>query len=184
MAGGIDHDKIVVLRYLLQDAPDSIGRLLDFQRQLGPAGLDDAAIGHDVHHVRFDVVQQAFVVAATKPHAIPADNIWPWFRQVVINEARNARRKHRPAPSEQENQMPDPGPNPAETAARTETSAELRQALNTLPEREREAIVLTHLNGLTHAQAADALGIPVKTLSSHVSRGMDRLKGKLGGRGH
>ena len=134
-------------------------------------------------HEAFDVVQQAFVVAATKPHAIPADNSWPWFRQVVINEARNARRKHRPAPSEQENQMPDPGPNPAETAARTETSAELRQALNTLPECEREAIVLTHLNGLTHAQAADALGIPVKTLSSHVSRGMDRLKGKLGGRG-
>ncbi|MCB9893038.1 MAG: sigma-70 family RNA polymerase sigma factor [Planctomycetes bacterium] len=134
-------------------------------------------------HEAFDVVQQAFVVAATKPDAIPHDNTWPWFRQVVIHEARNARRKKRPATSEQESNMADPGPDPADAATKAETSAELRQALDTLPEREREAIVLTHLNGMTHAQAAAALGIPVKTLSSHVSRGLDRLKGRLGGKG-
>ena len=134
-------------------------------------------------HEAFDVVQQAFMVAASKPEAVPRDNPWPWFRQVVINEARNTRRKKRPAPTEQENNMPDPAPEPGIAAMKNETNAELRQALDTLPEREREAIVLTHLNGMTHAQAADALGIPVKTLSSHVARGLERLKGRLGNKG-
>ncbi|MCB9935793.1 MAG: sigma-70 family RNA polymerase sigma factor [Planctomycetes bacterium] len=134
-------------------------------------------------HEAFDVVQQAFVVAAAKPGAIPADDPWPWFRQVVINEARNARRKHKPTPSEQENAMPDPGPDPAAQATRNENAEHLRGALDTLPEAEREAIVLTQLNGLTHAEAAQALGMPVKTLSSHVSRGLERLRGRLGSKG-
>ena len=64
-----------------------------------------------------------------------------------------------------------------------ETSAELHRVLEDLPPAEREAILLTHLGGMTHAQAAAALGMPVKTLSSHVSRGMERLKGRLGSRG-
>ncbi|MEZ5991528.1 MAG: sigma-70 family RNA polymerase sigma factor [Planctomycetota bacterium] len=134
-------------------------------------------------HEAFDVVQQAFVVAAGKPERIPADDPWPWFRQVVINEARNTRRKHKPLPSERENSMPDPRPDPAIAAANSETQRELRRALDDLPEREREALVLTQLNGMTHAEAAATLGIPVKTLSSHVARGLERLKGKLGSKG-
>ena len=134
-------------------------------------------------HEAFDVVQQAFVIAAGKPDRIPADDPWPWFRQVVINEARNTRRKRKPVPSEQENTMPDPAPGPEQQLSRKETETALRQALDTLPEREREAILLTHLGGMTHVEAADALGIPVKTLSSHVSRGMERLKHKLGSKG-
>lgn len=134
-------------------------------------------------HEAFDVVQQAFVIAAGKPDSIPEDDPWPWFRQVVINEARNTRRKLKPTPSEQENNMPDPAPGPEQQLSREESQDVLRRALDTLPEREREAIVLTHLGGMTHAEAADALGIPVKTLSSHVSRGLDRLKLKLGSKG-
>ncbi|MCA8937358.1 MAG: sigma-70 family RNA polymerase sigma factor, partial [Planctomycetes bacterium] len=84
-------------------------------------------------HEAFDVVQQAFVVAAGKPDRIPADDPWPWFRQVVINEARNTRRKHKPLPSERENSMPDPRPDPAVAAANSETQRELRRALDDLP---------------------------------------------------
>ena len=132
-------------------------------------------------HEAFDCVQQAFVVAASKPQQIPADNPWPWFRQVVINEARNARRKRRPA-LHQETSMPDTAPGPAHAAASSDANAALMAALATLPEAERDAITLTHLNGMTHAEAAQALGMPVKTLSSHVSRGLERLKIKLQGR--
>lgn len=39
--------------------------------------------------------------------------------------------------------------------------------------------MLTHVNGLTHAQASQALGLPEKTVSSQVARGMERLRGKL-----
>ena len=40
-----------------------------------------------------DVVQEAFVVATRKPHAIPSDGDgWPWIAAVVTNAARNLRR--------------------------------------------------------------------------------------------
>lgn len=134
-------------------------------------------------HEAFDVVQQAFLAAARKPHSVPADDPWPWFSTVVVFEARNTRRKRRPAGLPQELVMIDPAADPHSAAHSAETSAELHRVLDDLPLAEREAILLTHLGGMTHAQAAAALGMPVKTLSSHVSRGMERLKGRLGSRG-
>ena len=46
----------------------------------------------------YDAVQQAFLVAARKPAAVPSGDPWPWFSVVVAHEARNLRRKKRPAP--------------------------------------------------------------------------------------
>jgi hypothetical protein len=76
--------------------------------------------------------------------------------------------------------MSDPRPDPATAAQRAELAGELRLAMQTLPEGERDALALTYIGGLTHAEAAQALGMPVKTVSSHVSRGLERLRGRLG----
>lgn len=138
------------------------------------------ALLHDTHGA-FDAVQQAFLVAATKPHRVPSPDPWPWFAQVVLNEVRNQRRKKRPQlGTHAETAMIDDN-SPAREAARSETRETLRSALDTLPEHEREAVALTQLSGMTHAQAAASLGIPVKTVSTHVARGLDRLRGRLGG---
>lgn len=134
-------------------------------------------------HEAFDVVQQAFLAAARKPHSVPADDPWPWFSTVVVFEARNMRRKRRPSGLPQELVMIDPAADPHSAAHSAESSAELHRVLDELPPAEREAILLTHLGGMTHAEAAVAMGMPVKTLSSHVSRGLERLKGRLGNRG-
>ncbi|MBK8206843.1 MAG: sigma-70 family RNA polymerase sigma factor [Planctomycetes bacterium] len=129
-------------------------------------------------HEAHDCVQQAFVAAARKPERIPRDDPWPWFSAVLVHEARNLRRKRRPSHAE-EFEMQDPSPGPANNAQRGETAQQLRLALETLPEAEREAIALTYISGLTHVEAAESLGMPVKTLSSHVSRGMERLRQRL-----
>ncbi len=134
-------------------------------------------------HEAFDVVQQAFLAAARKPASVPADDPWPWFSTVVVFEARNMRRKRRPSGLPQELVMIDPAADPHSAAHSAESSAELHRVLDELPPAEREAILLTHLGGMTHAEAAVAMGMPVKTLSSHVSRGLERLKGRLGSRG-
>ncbi|MBX3474941.1 MAG: sigma-70 family RNA polymerase sigma factor [Planctomycetes bacterium] len=132
----------------------------------------------------FDTVQQAFLVAAGKPDKVPADNPWPWFAQVVVNEARNQRRKKRPRPDgDAMVDLPMSGStDPAGNAARNEQAANLRRALDDLPGHEREALVLTHFGGMTHAEAGAALGLPTKTVSTHVSRGLQRLRGRLGGK--
>ncbi|MCC6573994.1 MAG: sigma-70 family RNA polymerase sigma factor [Planctomycetes bacterium] len=127
-------------------------------------------------HLAFDVVQQAFLVAARKTELIPAES-WPWFSVVVAGEAANARRKRRPATNVEMQAMDDKS-DPALAVVAAETRDQLRRALDDLPDHERQALTLIHLSGLTHAQAAIALGLPMKTVSTRVARGLERLRGK------
>jgi len=140
-----------------------------------------ASLLHDPHDA-FDTVQQSFLVAAAKPDKVPRDNPWPWFAQVVVNEARNFRRKKRPRPDGDalmDVQMPGQN-DPAQIAGKNEQGLNLRRALEELPEHEREALALTHFGGMTHAEAGATLGMPTKTVSTHVARGLQRLRGRLG----
>jgi RNA polymerase sigma factor (sigma-70 family) len=55
----------------------------------------------------------------------------------------------------------------------------MRRALMTLRPEQRAAIVLRYYEDLTEADTAEVLGIPVGTVKSMVSRGMDRLREEL-----
>ncbi len=56
----------------------------------------------------------------------------------------------------------------------------LEQALSGLPIDQRAALVLCLGFGFTHEEAAEALGLPLGTVKSHVLRGRERLRGMLG----
>ncbi|MCC7138028.1 MAG: sigma-70 family RNA polymerase sigma factor [Planctomycetes bacterium] len=137
---------------------------------------------HDADEA-YDAVQQAFLVVARKPHAVPLDDPWPWFAAVVANEARNLRRKRRPATNRvgvaadgAAMDRPDPrAADPAREAARADEVARLHAALDTLAPPEREAVVLTHLAGLSHAAAADIVRAPRQTVTDRARRGLDAL---------
>jgi RNA polymerase sigma-70 factor (ECF subfamily) len=60
---------------------------------------------------------------------------------------------------------------------------ELYEELDRLPEKYREAVVLAHLEGLSHAQAARRLGCPLRTFQTRLQRGRDRLHDRLTRRG-
>lgn len=131
-----------------------------------------------------DLVQQAFVVAVERRDAIPADDPWPWFARVLVNVSRNARRRRaRPveaaAPVELE-PVDERGPDPAEVADHAEQLERLERALLRLPEDEREAVLLTHVSGLTHRAAAATLELSRETVTSRVQRGLERLRRALG----
>ena len=69
-------------------------------------------------------------------------------------------------------------------AARWNESAEIvHQEVGRLAEKYRGPIVLCYLEGLTHDQAAARLKWPVGTVRSRLSRGRDRLRGRLVRRG-
>ena len=57
---------------------------------------------------------------------------------------------------------------------------EVRQALNQLAPEEATLVRLQHLEGLTHTEIADRLGIPVGTVKSRTYRAHRRLAGLLG----
>jgi RNA polymerase sigma-70 factor (ECF subfamily) len=57
---------------------------------------------------------------------------------------------------------------------------DLDAALDTLSAPERLCVTLCYGGGLTHAEIAQTLDTPLGTVKSHVKRGLDKLKRRLG----
>jgi DNA-directed RNA polymerase specialized sigma24 family protein len=56
----------------------------------------------------------------------------------------------------------------------------LPAALEALPERQRQAVLLVHGEGWTLSEAADLLGVSKYTVRVHVDRGLAKLRAALG----
>ncbi len=104
----------------------------------------------------------------------------PWLLGIATNVTRNTRRaarRHAAAVSrlprdEAERDVAD------EVAARLDDTAELalvRTALTTLRRAEREVLALCVWSGLDYRAAAEALGVPVGTVRSRLSRARAKL---------
>jgi len=70
-------------------------------------------------------------------------------------------------------------PEPDAAAVDQNGRMDLDEALKALPEAERLCVSLCHGAGLTHAEIAAALNLPLGTVKSHVKRGLDRLRARL-----
>lgn len=65
---------------------------------------------------------------------------------------------------------------PSSRAARNETLLQLATALSALPEAQREAIELHHLQGLTLAETAEQLDRTTASVAGLLRRGLGRLR--------
>jgi RNA polymerase sigma-70 factor (ECF subfamily) len=65
---------------------------------------------------------------------------------------------------------------PPAAYGRGETQEQVRRALGRLPDSQRLAIALVHLQGLSYEDAAEAMGVPVGTVKSHAHRARHALK--------
>ena len=105
----------------------------------------------------------------------------PWLLGIAVNVSRNlarASRRHQAALSRL--QAPSPVPDFAdELAGRLDDAARLREAgkaLGALRPGEREVIALCVWSELDYATAASALGVPVGTVRSRLSRARRKLR--------
>lgn len=71
---------------------------------------------------------------------------------------------------------PDPAPDTEEQALRKEEHARLREAVTALPEDQRDALVLTQLEGKSYEEAARLLETTEGTVKSRVARAREKLK--------
>lgn len=124
-----------------------------------------------------DLVQDALVKAYEKRRTFKVGaNLRSWLLSILHNTHVDARRadlarKRRDDAAMLETDIMQP--------ASQEDAAELasiRRAFMALPEDQREALHLVAIEDLTYQEAADALGIPVGTLMSRVSRARARLR--------
>jgi RNA polymerase sigma-70 factor (ECF subfamily) len=140
-----------------------------------------------------EVAQDALVRAYRAMHGYPRERIAalrlrPWLASIAVNLARNRRRRldDRQPPGSLEPMLEagfdppvDGRSNPASTADRRETRDELAAALLTLGPAVRAAVVLRHVDGLSVAETAEALGRPEGTIKAQVHRGLRDLRAAL-----
>jgi RNA polymerase sigma-70 factor (ECF subfamily) len=128
-----------------------------------------------------DVAQEVFLRAFKYLHRLDLKKpVEPWLVRITVNVCRDAARhqQHRRHTFVQV----DPPEAVDETAdayaglVQKQERLVLRKALDTLPEKERLAIVLRDIEGLSTAEVASIIQSTETTVRSQVSRGRIRLK--------
>ncbi len=76
-------------------------------------------------------------------------------------------------------QLADPAPNPAEDTVRNELRARVRDAVETLPPRQRATLMLAYFEGFSYSEAARALGCTVGTVKQQMARALRTLARRL-----
>ncbi len=134
-----------------------------------------------------DVVQEAFVAAwGAMASFDPERSFKTWLHAIALNKCRDAARRAATrrtfwgqCPDGDDLRVADERPSPeAETISREEVRI-LRQALATLPEHLREALMLTAVDGLSQAAASATLGCSIKSLEYRVHRARELLASEM-----
>lgn len=106
-----------------------------------------------------------------------------WCYRVAANTCLDFLRKKKRTAADSLEAMKETGFDPAdeapgteETVLRQEEHRQLRQAIAALPEEQRDALVLTQLEGLPYEQVAATLGVEPGTVKSRVNRAKQKLK--------
>jgi RNA polymerase sigma-70 factor (ECF subfamily) len=105
-----------------------------------------------------------------------------WLSTILINQWRNqlrtaSRRPVEASPHDSDrSDLPDDRPGVEFQVEDRQVSRDLAAMLATLPERQREALVLRYIGDLSVDGVAEAMGCPTGTARSHISRGLAALR--------
>jgi len=165
---------------------DAFGHLVDRYRRrayvqaLGLVGSREDAL---------DLSQEAFVRAYRARRTLdPARPFYAWLYQILrrlcFNFLRNARTRERRMQEEGRAWLVDRAEaaalDPAAALDRAETRRRVALALEQLPAREREVLVLKEFEDLKYREIAQLVGIPIGTVMSRLYSARRRLAETLG----
>lgn len=136
----------------------------------------------DPHDVE-DAFQATFLVLVRKAHSIgERDLLGPWLHGVARRVALKARGVAWRRSRREGGVIDDPADGATE-GPWLDLRPLLHEELDRLPDKYRKPVILCHLQGLTHAEAAQELAWPVGTVSVRLSRARKLLKDRLTRRG-
>ncbi len=102
-----------------------------------------------------------------------------WLHQVVLNLCRDRLRSRPPALESDGLEALVAMGDPEQQQAATDTSRQVQTAISALPDRQREALLLCHFQGLTNIEAAAILELQVDALESLLARARRSLRVSL-----
>ncbi|SMX33140.1 ECF RNA polymerase sigma factor SigE [Actibacterium lipolyticum] len=105
-----------------------------------------------------------------------------WLYRVVANLCTDRLRKRRSVDIDSIAEPEDDAPGAEAQLQAASRAKALEEALQTLPERQRQAVVLRHIEGLGNPEIAEVLEISVEAVESLTARGKRMLTAALSGR--
>ena len=105
-----------------------------------------------------------------------------WLYRVVTNMATDRLRRRRGVGLDEAPEVADGAASALERMIETDRAQALELALAQLPARQRQAVVLRHLEGLSNPEIAAAMEIGVEAVESLTARGKRALAALLSGR--
>src|SRR5215471_11012023 len=125
-----------------------------------------------------DVVQEALLRAYRFFDHFRGGEARAWLLRIVRNSCYSWLEKNRPTElmtEFDEESHCRPAPTPETLAVQADERRTLMQALESLPPRSREVIVLRELDDCSYKEIAEITGIPIGTVMSTLSRARERL---------
>lgn len=105
-----------------------------------------------------------------------------WLFRVTSNLVTDRLRKRRSVDLDAVPEPEDDSPGALEGLIEADRAQALQAALNSLPDRQREAVVMRHLEGFSNPEIAEALEISVEAVESLTARGKRALAKVLAGK--
>lgn len=129
-------------------------------------------------HQAEDVVSEAMAKVWKQWRAGRVDDVGPYLRRAVANQANSKLRRRYLERREANRRSGDErGVRMVDDQAAEHDA--VWQAIQQLPDRQRQVVVLRYYEDLSEAATADALGISTGTVKSSLSRGLGRLEALL-----
>jgi RNA polymerase sigma-70 factor (ECF subfamily) len=127
-----------------------------------------------------DLVQSCLVRAIAKEHLWqPGTDLRAWLFTILhnqhVNDVRRSAREGICVPVEDLGPILTISPN----ATAPLELRDLERAIATLPEEQRQVILLVGLEGMSYEQVAVILGVPIGTVRSRLSRGREMLRRRM-----
>lgn len=132
-------------------------------------------------HLAEDVTQDAFLTVYERIGQLRDPLAFPgWFKRIVMTHVDRLLRKNRPQQESIEARYDiadDESPNPEIAAEENDVKLRLQQAIDALPEHERDVTRRFYLKGESQKEIAARLQIPVATVKKRLQYARQRLKG-------
>ncbi|HWK55117.1 MAG TPA: sigma-70 family RNA polymerase sigma factor [Hyphomicrobiales bacterium] len=123
-----------------------------------------------------DLAQQAFLQAWRRLEQLQQATVFAgWLKRIALNVWLQHQRRHDPLAGSTEFDTDLPTTQPGHGMA-----IDIDHALALLPPPVRLCIVLSYHEHMSHIEIAEAAGLPLGTVKSHIRRGTERLRQLLG----
>ncbi|HWR50919.1 MAG TPA: sigma-70 family RNA polymerase sigma factor [Bryobacteraceae bacterium] len=122
-----------------------------------------------------DAAQEVFLRLYRNLARVDEARMGAWLYKVTVNVCRDAGRERRPV-SELDAEHPSAAAGPDAGVVEADRRRLLANALRRLSEKERAAVVLRDLEGLSTREVAEAMGNTEATVRSHLSAARLKLK--------